>query len=230
MPIPKHLKLFNLKMVRQRTKIETRGIRMAHAALVKQYYSFEEQLMYVSNRDQLIPAADNIKSTEIEKFLKQYYGMFAPIALMYRKNAVSQKSAITGIQYKAAEDDEYLAIFQQYLQGLLNGPAGKSITTITGTSQNKIKGIIRNILSDAEFEGKGIEEVKRRIMKEVGQNLRGNGWARSRAIAQTEMIKASNEAADYAVKSTGFDHLKILEYIAFGRNTAYALKCRRLFD
>lgn len=208
MPIPKHLKQFERILIRERNKLEIKGVRMAHAALVKQYQSFAQKLALSFNKDHFEALTETIRPDEIEKFLNKYYGLFAPIGLMYRKNAISQKSAITGMKYKQAEDDEYLAIFQQYLQSRLSGEAGKSIRTITATSQDKIKGIIREILSDAELQGEGIEVIKRRIMKSVGQNLRGNGWARSRAIAQTEMIKASNQAAQYAVDSTGFEYRK----------------------
>ena len=204
----RHLRNFNIKLLRERDKLEKRGVRMAHAALSRQYRSFAEKLALSFNMDDFERLAESITQEEIEKFMVKYYGMFAPISLMYRKNAISQKSAITGIQYKAGEDGEYLSIFQQYLQGTLRGEAGKAIRTITVTSQNKIKGIIREILADSELTGKGVEHVKRQIMKSVGQNLRGNGWARARVIAQTEMIKASNQAADYAVRSTGFEYRK----------------------
>ena len=208
MPIPKHLRQFNQTLLRQRDILERKGVRMAHAALVKQYQSFGEKLSFAFNPDHFEALVDTISPEYIESFMMKYYGMFAPISLMYRKNAISQKSAITGIKYKQGEDEEYLAIFQQYLQSTLRGEAGKAIRTITSTSQDKIKGIIREILSDAELQGQGVEVIKRRIMKSVGQNLRGNGWARARVIAQTEMIKASNQAAQYAVDSTGFEYRK----------------------
>jgi len=208
MPLSRKLRNFNTKLLRERDKLEKRGVRMAHAALARQYRSFAEKLALSFNMDDFERLAESITSEEIEKFMLKYYGMFAPISLMYRNNAISQKSAITGIQYKAGEDEEYLSIFQQYLQGTLRGEAGEAIRTITGTSQDKIKGIIRNILADSELTGKGVEHVKRQIMKSVGENLRGNGWARARVIAQTELISASNMAADYAVQSTGFDNRK----------------------
>jgi len=208
MPIPLHLRKFSIQLLRERNKIEVKGIRMAHAALVKQYMSFAEKLKLSFNKDDFERLAETIDSSEIEKFMMKYYDMFAPIALMSRKNAISQKSAITGMKYKQAEDAEYLAIFQQYLQGTLRGTAGESIRTITGTSQAKIKGIIREILADSELQGQGIDVIKREIMKSVGANLRGNGWARAKAIAQTEMIKASNQASEYAVASTGFNYRK----------------------
>ncbi len=208
MPIHRKLILFSRYLIRERNKIEIKGIRMAHAALAKQYKSFSDKLNVAFNVDHFEALAETINYEYIEQFMIKYYSMFAPISLMYRNNAIEQKSAITGIKYKQSEDAEYLAIFQQYLQSTLRGEAGSSIRTITGTSQNTIKKIIREILADSELQGVGIEKIKQTIMKRVGENLRGNGWARSRAIAQTEMIKASNQAAEYAVRSTGLEHKK----------------------
>lgn len=208
MSIPRQLLRFGNALRRERDKIENRGVRMAHAALVKQYKSFSEKLALSFDTSHFESLVDSISKEEVEKFMVKYYGLFAPISLMYRKNAISQKSIATGMQYKQAEDNEYLAIFQQYIQVTLRGEAGEAIRTITSTSKDKIKGIIREILADSELQGQGIEVIKRKIMQSVGQNLRGNGWARARAIAQTEMIKASNQAANYAVSSTGFEYKK----------------------
>lgn len=46
------------------------------------------------------------------------------------------------------------------------------------------------------------------IYKAVGANLRGNGYARAKAIAQTEVISASNQASEYAARSTGYNYRK----------------------
>lgn len=182
---------------------------MAHAALVKQYMQFVEDMQFAATPEHLIDIADNLSDEHIRDFMYKYYALFAPIAVMYRKNAISQKSGVPVMDYKAStEDQEYLALYQQYMQYLLNEEAGKAITTITGTSQDKIKGIIRDILTESEIAGEGIDVIKRKIKTSVGANLRGNGWARSRAIAQTEMIKASNQASYHAVNSTGYEFRK----------------------
>ena len=47
-----------------------------------------------------------------------------------------------------------------------------------------------------------------KLYRTVGANLRGNGYARAKAIAQTEVISASNQASEYAAASTGYQYRK----------------------
>jgi hypothetical protein len=63
-------------------------------------------------------------------------------------------------------------------------------------------------MENGRAEGLGIEQIQKNIIKELGASISGNVKARARAIAQTEMISASNQASVYAAKSTGYETRK----------------------
>lgn len=189
---------FKARFNRAQDKLERKGYRMAVKALSQQYRAFVERSR-TAFPETWVQLADNISEEPIKNFLRSFYRMHAPLALMQRKEISKEK---------ADGDNIYLSIYEQHMLFFLEEHAGTNIKTITATSVDKIKGVIRNVLTESETEGLGIEEIRRKLEKSVGANLRGNARARARAIAQTEMIKASNEASKYAVDSTGLEYRK----------------------
>lgn len=187
--------------------MEKRGFRLAYNSLKSQYVNFVERSKSLDPNNWQ-EAADLISQEPVANFLKTFYKMAAPLALMQRKFIVGEKSAQTGIKYKAEGDNVYLSIYEQHMLYFLDQEAATSIKTITGTSQERIKALIRETLAQGEAEGLGIEAIRKRLEQNVGTSLRGNVRARARAIAQTEMIKASNEASKFAVDSTGLEYRK----------------------
>ncbi len=187
--------------------MEKRGYRLAYNSLKAQYLNFIERSKSLDPNNWQ-DAADLINQEPIANFLKTFYRMAAPLALMQRKFSVGEKSAQTGIKYKAEGDNVYLSIYEQHMLYFLEQESATSIKTITATSQERIKALIRETLAQGEAEGLGIEAIRKRLEQNVGASLRGNVRARARAIAQTEMIKASNEASHFAVESTGLEYRK----------------------
>ena len=125
--------------------------------------------------------------------------MSADLAVMVRNNMLKGKSD---------EDKVMTAVFQSKLTKLVRDESGKKIVTITETTKERVLNVIRGLLDEADTEGLGIQEITSRMYKSVGASLRGNGYARAKAIAQTEMISASNQASTFAAESTGYEYRK----------------------
>jgi hypothetical protein len=170
---------------------------MVYASLSAQYNDFLDRIktLPVEMWDN---AANAISEQPIKHFFNQFYPMSATLAQMTRKQM---------LQKKDAEDDLYLSVFERQMQYLAS-QSGEKITTITATSKERILAVIREVISEGNENGYGIDKLRDNLFSEVGKNLRGNGRARAKAIAQTEMISASNQASTYAAESTGLEYRK----------------------
>lgn len=190
---------FELKLIRTRNALERKAISLTKRALKNQYTTFLERTKSTDFRqwEQLV---DTISEEPIQQLFNIIYPMNAKIAVMTRNNMLKGKAS--------EEDAIYESIFQNKLTQLVSLEAGYKITTITSTSKDSILKIIRNVLDEADTGGWGIDKITSNLYKQVGRNLRGNGYARARAIAQTEMISASNQASEMAAKSTGYEYRK----------------------
>lgn len=203
---------FEISYLRTRNSIERKGIRLVQAALREQYIQF-------LNRAAELPPSmwDNIQISEkpIKQFFEKFYPMSAPLGQMTRKNMLAQKQAgrnYKGIlvkSFKSIEDDLYLSVYQRYLQQLVatDDYAGR-IKTITNTTSDRINTVIREVLTESEIGGYGIDKIRQTLTDSIGAAIRGNVRARAKAIAQTEMISASNQASTYAADSTGLEYRK----------------------
>jgi len=189
---------FKSKFVRERNRIERKGLRMIRAALKEQYKPLLKRIGSVPFTD-LEGLVEDITEDPIQKAFMRYYPMFGSMALMQRKHVLKQK---------AEEDVIYTSLFEKYMQDIVRNEAGEMITTITATSKKNALRKIREILTAGEAEGLGIEEIRKQLVADVGKFIRGNVEARARAIAQTEMIKASNQAAWKGVESTNLEFRK----------------------
>jgi len=63
-------------------------------------------------------------------------------------------------------------------------------------------------MSEGELGGYGIDKIRQNLTDQIGASIRGNVRARAKAIAQTEMISASNQASTFAAESTGLEYRK----------------------
>lgn len=198
---------YEKQFIRLRNKIERRGIVLMKKMVREQYQAYLEKLKEVgfNNYDKI-----EIPTNITEDYFKRFYPMSSVLALMEYENLEKQVG-------KKAEPDQKRSllnsIFQRRLTEIVNTTAGKKIVTITHTSQEAIKRVIRGVLDVGDTEGLGIPEITSRIYNEVGKHLRGNGYARARAIAQTEMISASNQAStDAAERITSANNLKYKKF------------------
>jgi len=191
-------KQFEKVYKRRRDQIERGGIRLFRNAIADQYDAY---LKSVSLLDpvQWEAQVSLIPDEPIERALKTYYKRFAPLALMQRKNILGQKNE---------EDDFWINEFERFLLNFVTNEAGEKITQIAGTTRKRTLSLVRGVLEDGTERGLGIPEIKRNLIKAVGDDLKGNTRARARAIAQTEIIGGSNRAAVYAAESTGLNYRK----------------------
>lgn len=195
----KNTKQFEKKFIRTRNAIERKGITLIRRALSVQYQSFLNRARQ-TDKSQWPQLVDNLSEEPIRRFFELFYPMSAKLAVMTRNNMIKGKAS--------EEDAIYESIFQNKLAQLVALQSGTKISTITATSKEKILDIIRNILDEGDTQGWGIDKITSELYKKVGKNLRGNGYARAKAIAQTEVISASNQAAEFAAASTGYEYKK----------------------
>lgn len=196
-------KKFELKYIRTRNAIERKGIRLIQSSLTEQYRQFLSRAM------DLPPSMwDNIKISEepIDKFFRKFYPMSAPLGQMTRKHMLWQK---TPNAKKSLEDDLYLSVYERHMQQLIStSDYAARIKTITNTTSERINTVIQQVLTDAELGGFGIDKIRQNLTDAIGDSIRGNVRARAKAIAQTEMISASNQASTFAADSTGLEYRK----------------------
>lgn len=193
-------KQFERQFIRSRNAIERKGVAMAKTAIRSQYAAFLERAKTVDFRQwtELVDSA--VTDKPIVNFFERYYPMSAKLAVMVRNNL---------LKGKATEENQILEnAFSLKLTKLVRDEAGEKIVSITGTTRERLKSVVRSVLDEADTAGYGIDKITSKLFKEVGANLVGNGYARARAIAQTEMISASNQAASFAAASTGYETRK----------------------
>ena len=192
-------KQFERQFIRRRDAIERKGISIYKRALAEQYNYVLSRLRSTDFR-QWVELVDSIPEKPIEDAFYRFYPMNAPLGTMEYLHLK---------QGKATDEEKKLnSVFSLKLTNIVRTKCGDKIKTITSTSKDKIKQIIRDVIDQGETEGIGIPEMTSRLFKTVGQNLRGNGYARAKAIAQTEVISASNQASEYAAYSTGYAYKK----------------------
>lgn len=203
----KQTKQFERQYIRLRDKIERKGIVLAKKMIRAHYQYYLDKLHEVGlSQYEKIEIPESIT----KNFFNTFYPMSSQLALMVYENLESQ----VGLKAEPTAKQGFLnSLFQRKLTEIVNTTAGKKISTITHTSTESIKNIIRGILDESDTGGWGISELTSNIFREVGQHLRGNGYDRARAIAQTEMISASNQAStDAADKITSANGLKYRKY------------------
>lgn len=196
-------KKFEIQYIRTRNAIERKGIRLVQAALRLQYMQF------LDRAKDLPPSMwGDIKISEqpIKQFFEQFYPMSGRLGQMTRKNMLAQKQAGA---VKSLEDDLYLSIYERHMQQLVGTTDyAKRINTITNTTSERINTVVQSVMTEGELGGYGIDKIRQSLTDAIGASIRGNVRARAKAIAQTEMISASNQASTYAADSTGLEYRK----------------------
>ena len=194
-------KKFEINYIRTRNAIERKGIRLVQAALRSQYTQF------LDRAKDLPPSMwGDIKISEqpIQQFFSTFYPMSGRLGQMTRKNMLAQRN-----QVKSLEDDLYLSIYERHMQQLVGtSDYAKRINTITNTTSERINTVVQSVMTEGELGGYGIDKIRQSLTDAIGASIRGNVRARAKAIAQTEMISASNQASTYAADSTGLEYRK----------------------
>lgn len=197
---------------RRRNIIERRGRTIMFKALQRQYKWLTDQVMQ-NDPNMLEGIITNLPSEPIKTAFLRYYRMFAPIANMYRKDMEAQKEGKSfggAIQLKqSAEDEFFINDYEKFLTDFVAARAGEKIAIITETTKKRLLKEVRDALKVGVDDGLGIDEIQKLILKNARKSLGVNAKARSRAIAQTEIISGSNQAALYAADSTGLAYKKL---------------------
>lgn len=189
---------FEIRFNRERNKLERKGLRMFKSMFRDVYKSMIDELL-MNAPAQWADMAEKVDGKRIQRTMEQFYIMFAPIALLAKKHIADEK---------ADEDDMFISMFERKMMEYLSTRGGVKITSIINTTKKDFQKVITGLLTEAEKEGFGIEKIARRIVKDLGDNLKGNAYARAMAIARTEMIGASNYAATVAADSSGYETRK----------------------
>lgn len=204
-------KKFIRTLERRRNIIERRGRTIMFKALQRQYKWLADQVMQ-NDPNMLEGIITNLPSEPIKTAFLRYYRMFAPIANMYRKDMEAQKEGKSfggTIQLKqSAEDEFFINDYEKFLTDFVAARAGEKIAIITETTKKRLLKEVRDALKVGVDEGLGIDEIQKLILKNARKSLGVNAKARSRAIAQTEIISGSNQAALYAANNTGLQYKK----------------------
>ncbi|MGE5052037.1 MAG: phage minor head protein [Bacillota bacterium] len=191
---------FEAKYIRARNQIERKGLRLITQALRVQYKQFLDAAMQ-SSPSFWKDLADRINKQPIQQFFEQFYPMSAQLGVMTYQNMMNQTKSI--------ESEVLMSTYQLRMRKLLEqSEYAERIVTITNTTSERINAVLSEVLSEAELNGYGIEKIKTTLKDAIGANFRGNAMARAKAIAQTEMISASNQASTYAADSTGMEYRK----------------------
>ncbi len=202
MAISRRNKLFQRRLEINRNRIEKRGRRMIFAALSAQTAWFLKQVRKNSPK-QLLKVVEDMPEQPMDRAFTRYYKSFAPIPNMYRKNLESQAR-----RSKATENERLINEYERFLVNFLKTDAAWKIVEVNNTTKKRLIRDIQGALRKGELEGWGIERISEEIFKNAKTNLGVNGVARSKVIAQTEIISGSNQSALFAADETGLKYRK----------------------
>jgi hypothetical protein len=191
------MKQIERNILLKRRAFTRKGVTLFRKALLSQYEDVLE-MIDITPFEQ-IEQRINVKDEPIEKAFEAYYPLASDFALLWRKQLLSGKSG---------EDDAYRSIFERSMLNYAKRNAGQKIKNINDTTKRYLKESVRDALKEGFDEGLGTDEIRRRIVKNVVNNLKTIGFNRSKMIAQTEMVTASNIASMEGANSTGLEYRK----------------------
>lgn len=188
--IPKELQRIEQRLIRQRNRLERKGIKMAYSMLKS---LVPETVTSIENIEKQI---DTISKEPVQNFFEKYYGMVgADFGMFEYKRFVNQK----------AEDDYLRSTFYEEMVFYCRRYCGDNIQGIIETTKRLLKTAAKQAVSEANVKGWGIDKTKDYILELMGNTVKP---ARARAIAQTEVITASNRASYEAANKTGLTFKK----------------------
>lgn len=180
-------------IIRKRATLIRKGRAVFASAIRDQYQSVINALsMYpVEQVKEHLP--NIIKEEPIQRAFEKMYVQAAGIADIWRKHLLPPR--------KDGVDDLYKAHFEANLKTFARHKTAARVTGITETTRERIAQAI-----DASMaEGLGVPSMVDLVIENVARDYKEMTVARSKLIAQTEMITASNEATVEAGKSTGLE-------------------------
>jgi len=185
-----------IKTESRRRRIETTGVRIMSDAITRAIQPAIESIdtyAHANDAAQLVP--EKIKREEMEKgYLRLYEFALIPFA----RRAFQQ---IEG-EFKQKNVSDLETNWMAFIQTYVTAELAERVTGVTGTLRKQL----RTILQDGISQGLSVEQLKRDIDKLGLPRIISN---RSRTIARTEIINASNKGNLLGAQSTGVDLEKV---------------------
>lgn len=191
-------RLFSNIIIRKRNKLELKCRRIAFEAIQAQYRQVVNNLYLIPIESMAESSAGFVTEEPVKKFMLDCYGMTGEIAVDYRKYAIGTKS----------DELVWINTFEDTMRHYALTMAGARISSITATSEKYIRGAIESAIEFAREDGLGVLQTRNLIEEYLYDSLGTIGKSRAKMIAQTELISASNIAAQEGIKSTGLEYRK----------------------
>jgi hypothetical protein len=180
-------KRFEKQVIRKRNRLEKKGQRMAYRALLAQIP------VEIYTVDGAVRQMESVNDEPIKAFFKKYYGMAGKeIGMMY-------------FQFMQKKDEFLENVFLAEMERYALEEAGYRIVEITKTTRELLISATREAVFQANSQGLGVEKTKNLILEYCRDAIKPS---RARAIAQTELITASNRASFAAADKTGLTFKK----------------------
>lgn len=184
---------------RQRSRYYKASRSIVRKALKSYEKQFIEDIKKCSSVAQMKQAAEKqIRSTEIEKALKQvYYPVGKHFGEQTFKALMPWKKAIDFGRSNPITEDYWFA----WVEKMLKGSLGQRIKWITETTRDVFISVVDRIAYEGFEAGKSVQD----IAKEIMQDLNITQQFRAERIARTEVISASNMSSQAGAQATGLE-------------------------
>jgi len=185
---------------RKRAAWENKYAYLWRVTLNKQYKNLAERINSTNiGSDSVLSVIDN-ELTE-----KTMISLYQSVGADFAKTEFNAlKAESQDLMFK----DEYVDKWAEWMRSYVVAKVGKRIVSITGETKRQAINLIKDVIQMSNDSGWGAEETAREIRKSlltVGQEI--NRW-RSKMIARTEVVTASNIGAQVGARETGFPMLK----------------------
>ena len=188
--------------IKIRNRLEKYAQKVFKRALKKQTAEVLKHLNTISINTFIDSIQEIINEDEIRKAFEMTYGAAGKKIGMYvRERAIKKKDA----EQEFFEKNLYKNKFETENQEYERKQTANNIAGITTTTGKRIAAASKKALEEGFKNGLGTDDIKKLIVK-YSDNAATN--ARAKAIAQTEMVAASNHASYVAAESTGMRYRK----------------------
>lgn len=184
-------------------------------ALKKQIGPLLDEIKKISNPEQLeIRAEGFIDETPIEK---TFVDLYKRVGVFFAAESREGLKSTGGFETKDEELEVLKGEWYRFMESYALNEAGGRITAMTEESKRLALKYIRESITEANAEGWGVEKTMREMRKNLATNWGEMSRWRSRRIAQTEIIGASNRGAYKGAESSGIEMVK--NWLIGGGNT-----------
>ena len=191
------------KIVRRRALFFRRYARLFKGALKQQIKPVLDKISVTEDFRMFENEAGKlIKEAPIEKVLKQCWIQVGTYFVQYQVNELKGMNVV--LDTKSEEEDMWVRQMRQWAEA----EAGTNIVSITGESKRQALKFIRQTMTEGSMEGWGIEKIQREMRRNLVNKWGEMSIYRSRMIAQTEIIGASNKASYMGAQSAGIELVK----------------------